>query len=117
MNFAASADIFNIYLLLIISRLVFPHTIIMGQRKNSIIMFASVIELISKFILSYVFLLFWGIKGIAFATIIAYMIQKIVWIVYNDKKLNIKFNEYVPVRIFIFYSITTIIAFLSQIVF
>ncbi|UCG26817.1 MAG: oligosaccharide flippase family protein, partial [Bacteroidales bacterium] len=45
-NFIRSADVFLIYLLLIISRLVFPQTIIIGLKKTRVILIASFIEII-----------------------------------------------------------------------
>ena len=51
-SFAASATIFNIYLLLIISRLLFPQTILIGLQKTSAIMWASFLEIVVNVTLS-----------------------------------------------------------------
>lgn len=111
-NFTESAVIFNIYLLLIISRLVFPHTVIIGLKKMKIIMYASLVELMVNISLSTVFINIWGIEGVAFATLIAYATQKIIWVVYNKFVLGIQPAQYIPVRIFIIYSFITIALFL-----
>lgn len=111
-DFGESAVIFNIYLLLIISRLVFPHTILIGFKKMRIIMYASLAELIVNISLSVIFINFWGIEGVAFATLIAFATQKIIWVVYNKFVLDIPPGKYIPVRLFIIYSLVTVGIFL-----
>ena len=110
-DFSESAVIFNIYLLLTISRVVFPHTIIIGQKKTNIIMAASFAELFVNITLSLIFIRFWGIEGIAFATVIAFAVQKIIWVIYNKKILNISPNEYVPLKALAIYSFITLAVF------
>lgn len=107
-NFADSARIFNLYLLLIISRLVFPQTILIGLKKTKIVMYASFVELVINVLLSIVFVNFWGIEGIAFATLIAFACQKIIWVVYIKIALKISPKEYIPVAELVIYSILTL---------
>jgi len=110
-NFTESAVIFNIYLLLIISRLVFPQTILIGMKKTNIVMYASLAELIINVFLSVVFINLWGIEGVAFATLIAYAAQKIIWLIYNKSVLGISPARYIPITLLSVYSILTLIAF------
>ncbi len=110
-NFTESARIFNIYLLIIISRLVFPHTIIIGLKKTKIVMYASFAELVVNIILSVIFIHLWGIEGVAFATLIAFAIQKIIWLVYNKIVLKIPPKEYVPVTFWAIYSLIILIIY------
>jgi O-antigen/teichoic acid export membrane protein len=111
-EFSDSAGIFNIYLLLIISRLVFPHSVLIGLKKMKIIMHASLAELIINISLSVLLIRFLGIEGVAIATIIAYAAQKIIWIVYNKKVLGILPGNYIPLTKLTVYSVITIIIFL-----
>ncbi len=110
-NFAESAVIFNIYLLLIISRLVFPHTIILGLKKTNIIMYASFAEFIVNVSLSIIFIKNWGIAGVAFATVIAFAVQKIIWLIYNLRVLGIFPKEYIPIKVLTLYSLITLVVF------
>ncbi|MCA1760228.1 MAG: polysaccharide biosynthesis C-terminal domain-containing protein, partial [Bacteroidales bacterium] len=110
-DFSESAVIFNIYLLLIISRLVFPHTILIGMKKTNIVMYASFAELLVNVVLSIIFINFWGIKGVAFATVIAFGFQKIIWLVYNKKVLGISPKDYIPLKSLTIYSLITILVF------
>jgi len=110
-SFASSAVIFNIYLLLIISRLLFPHSILIGLKKTKIVMYASVADLAVNVVLSIAFIYFWGIEGVAFATLIAYAVQKIIWIIYIKRVLGILPNQYIPIFVWVIYSTITVAAF------
>ena len=74
-------------------------------------MYASMAELVVNVILSIVFIRFWGIEGVAFATFIAYAIQKIVWVGYNKIVLGISPGEYIPILVWGIYSFLTLIVF------
>ena len=110
-DFVESAVIFNIYLLLITSRLLFPHSLLIGMKKTKIILYASVAEFFINISLSLIFIGFWGIRGVAFATVIAYASQKIIWLIYNNVKLKIPSNSYMPVNLHILYSALTLVVF------
>lgn len=111
-RFSESATIFNIYLLLIISRLMMPQTILNGLRYSKEIMVASFLELIVNVALSLIFVRFWGIAGIAFATFVAYLFEKIILSVSVWRKLTIPLSAYHPFRYFLWYSLGTIVIFI-----
>lgn len=110
--FKESATIFNIYLLLVISRLLMPQTILNGLRHTNEILIASVLELILNVMLSLVFVQIWGIAGIAFATFIAYLFEKIYLVLVVRRKLNIRLADYHPVRNYTYYSFGVIAFFI-----
>lgn len=110
-DFSESAVIFNIYLLLIISRLVFPHTLLIGMKKTKIVMYASVAELILNVFLSIIFIRIWGIVGVAFATVIAFAFQKTIWLTYNKTALGISPKDYIPLKTLSIYSFITLVVF------
>lgn len=111
-RFEESATIFNIYLLLIISRLLMPQTILNGLKHTDEIMRASFFELILNVSLSLLFVQYWGIAGIAFATFAAYLFEKIYLVLTVKRKLNIQLNEYHPVRYFLIYSLGILVIFI-----
>jgi O-antigen/teichoic acid export membrane protein len=111
-RFEESATIFNIYLLLIISRLLMPQTILNGLKYTGEIMRASFIELALNVSLSLLFVQYWGIAGIAFATFVAYLFEKIYLIVTVKRKLNIRLVDYHPVRYFVIYSLGILVIFI-----
>ena len=117
-DFSESATIFNIYLLLIISRLLMPQTVLNGLKITKPIMSASFLELILNVSLSLILVKYFGIAGIAFATFIAYLFEKILLSVVVRKKLNISLSEYVPVKNYILYSVGISVVFIfSEIIF
>ncbi len=110
-KFTESATIFNIYLLIIISRLLLPQTLLNGLNISKPIMTAALFELIVNVSLSLIFVRFFGIAGIAFATFIAYLFEKIYLAVMVKKKLNVSLSAYIPVKIYSVYSATILVIF------
>jgi O-antigen/teichoic acid export membrane protein len=116
--FKESATIFNIYLLLIISRLLMPQTILNGLKHTNPIMLASLLELLLNVSLSLLFVQFWGIAGIAFATFIAYIFEKLYLVIVVQRKLNIRLIDYHPVKCYVIYSLGVFAFFIfAEIVF
>ncbi|RPH33119.1 MAG: hypothetical protein EHM93_06200 [Bacteroidales bacterium] len=111
-NFSSSANIFLIYLLLIISRLVFPQTIILGFGKTGMVLAASVIELLLNVSLSLILLNRIGLEGVALATVLVFLIEKIILIFYSYKKFQIKPSEYIPLKAYFTFSAITILSYL-----
>jgi O-antigen/teichoic acid export membrane protein len=102
--------IFNIYLLLIISRMLFPQTVIMGLMKNRIFYLVSSNYLILNCILSFWLIGIWGIEGVAYATVISFMVEKILLAVYC-KMEGVDLRKYTSIGEYVFYSTITLIAF------
>ncbi len=111
-GFAQSATVFNIYLLLVISRVVLPQTILNGLRITRPIMTAALFELIVNVSLSLLFVRYFGIAGVALGTFIAYLFEKFYLAVSVHKKLNISIYEYIPVKPFLLYSIALSVIFI-----
>jgi O-antigen/teichoic acid export membrane protein len=102
--------IFNIYLLLIISRMVYPQTVIMGIMKSRIFYLISSNYLIIYCVLSFWFLSLFGLNGIAYATVVAYIVEKIMLAIYC-KMQGINYNQYTPVLEHAVYSVITLVAY------
>ena len=93
-GFAQSATIFNIYLLLIISRLLFPQTILIGLQKTKLIMWASFLEIIVNVTLSLWFVQIWGLAGVAYGTVAAYLFEKGLLMIFVSKTCRISVSSY-----------------------
>ncbi len=117
-KFAESATIFNIYLLIIISRLLLPQTLLNGLQITKPIMTAALLELIVNVSLSLILVRFFGINGIAYATFVAYLLEKIYLSIEVKRKLNVSLSEYLPIKIYTIYSfaILAIFAFVEFII-
>jgi len=112
-EFQKSADIFLIYSLLIIPRLIFPQTIIVGRKKTHITLIAAILELIINIPLS-LLMIRWGynIVGVALSTFIVYTIGKVFLAGYVWFKMNIKPGEYIPLKLYGIYSFLIAIIFI-----
>jgi O-antigen/teichoic acid export membrane protein len=104
-RFEQSASIFNIYLLLVTSRLLFPQTLLVGLKQTSVIAFASFLELILNVSLSLWFVGLWGIEGIAYATVLAYLFEKVFLVAITKKRLNIPVTKYQDISRHLIYSL------------
>ncbi len=110
-EFIRSADVFMMYILLIIPRLVFPQTLLIGLKKTKILLTASVIELILNVLLSIYLVQYYGTVGVALATVIVYIIEKGFLIGYNYFKLKIRPTLYIPIKTFLIYTVLIILMF------
>lgn len=110
-SFAGSATIFNIYLLLIFSRLLFPQTIITAKRMNRYIVQASFFEIVINVILSLILSKTMGIVGVAYATVIAYTFEKIYLLFILKRKLDIMLSDILPIKIFSVMSLLLLMSF------
>jgi O-antigen/teichoic acid export membrane protein len=110
-NFIRSADVFMVYLLMVISRLLFPQTILMGLQKTRIVFWASVIEIILNIIVSYLLTKPYGLVGIALGTALVHVLEKVFMIAYNYYVLRIPPKAYIPIAWFLFYSLLLAVIF------
>ena len=110
-DFATSAQVFNVYLLLVISRFVFPNSILIALQRGRILVWISLIELITNIALSVLFIEKMGLIGVALATVFAYFLEKILLVVYLKQKENINLSDYTVISWWIVYSLGLIIAF------
>jgi O-antigen/teichoic acid export membrane protein len=104
-EYQKSADVFLIYTLLVIPRLIFPQTLIVGRKKTHITLISSLLELAFNIPLS-LLMIQWGydIVGVALATFIVYLLGKVFLAGYLWIKMNIKPSEYIPLKVYLIYS-------------
>jgi Na+-driven multidrug efflux pump len=112
MEFKKSADIFLIYSLLIVPRLLFPQTVIVGRKKTHISLISAILELTFNIPLSLLMIKWgYGLVGVALSTVVVYSIGKVFLIGYLWFKMNIKPSDYIPVRVYLFYTVLIAILF------
>ncbi|GAB4456950.1 MAG: hypothetical protein Fur0028_11590 [Bacteroidales bacterium] len=103
-NFIESAHIFNVMLLLIIPRMLFPQTILMAKGQNSYLLLSSILEFMIKLIMSIWLLSIMGLLGIAFATLIAFIFEKVMLMYFVKKQNDILPQQYTYLGWYFFYS-------------
>lgn len=104
-EFLASSAVFNVFLLIIMSRLIFPQTILIGLGKTKMVLYISILETILNVILSIILVQSFGLVGIAFGTFLAYLFEKVAIAIYLFFQHGISFSTYTPVGWFLLYSI------------
>ena len=110
-NFAESAKVFNIYLLIISSRILLPQVIIIAKQHNYILVLSALVEVLINLTLSIYWVADYGLEGIAFATVCAYFVNKIILIGYNFIRFKIPLTAYINWKTYIFYNLTLVIFF------
>ena len=104
-EFDQSAGVFMIYQLMIISRVLFPQTILIGLKKTHILMWAAIIQISLNMPLAF-FLVHvkYGVNGIPLASGLIHILEKFILMWYNYRKLGISPKKYTPVAWYIFYT-------------
>jgi O-antigen/teichoic acid export membrane protein len=110
-QFEGSAIIFNISLLLVISRVLFPQTLLIAKKMNKIQVWASFFEICMNVGFSLWLSTLIGIKGVAYGTLIAYLFEKIFLMIACKKLLNISPAKYLPLKIYIISTTLLVLTF------
>lgn len=110
-QFRESAQVFNAYLLLMVSRWVFPQTLLIGLGKNAEILWISFVELFINIVASLILVQYVGMVGIALGTVVAFWIEKILMVFLLNRKYGIRFGDYVPQKLFVRYSLLMLIGY------
>ncbi|HJW30643.1 MAG TPA: polysaccharide biosynthesis C-terminal domain-containing protein, partial [Saprospiraceae bacterium] len=110
--YQASALIFNIYLLLTLTQLIFPQTILMAKGQTQWLWWISIIELLFNIGASLAFMVSFGYIGIVWGTLVAYVVEKIILLLVVYKKYELSPAAFVQVRTWIAYSVLVMAAFL-----
>lgn len=76
-DFAASAPLFNIYLLTLASRVLLPASIVLAKGDSRSIFHISVAEMLLKMTLGFWFIQCWGLEGLAWSVVISFWVEKL----------------------------------------
>lgn len=109
--FSESVLIFNIFLLVIISRLIFSRTILVGLQDNRMILLISLIELLANVWLSWWLIREFGLAGVAWGTLLAISLEKIMITAYVYYRYRIGWQRYTDLRWLTLYSVLLLAAF------
>jgi len=114
-DFYRAADVFMVYQLMIVSRIVYPQTILIGLKKTRILMWAAIIQISLKlplaFFLANVANGKYNVVGIALASGLIHILEKFILMWYNHRKLGISPKEYTPIGWYIFYTVLIVVVF------
>jgi len=104
-DFAASVPVFNLFMLIVISRLIFSRTILMALQANTAILYISGVELLINIGLSFALVGPMGLSGIALATVIAFTFEKIMLILLLYRRFGVGLSRYADGRLLLLYSL------------
>jgi len=112
--FAASAPVFDVFVLTTISRLVFARTVLIALQENRMVFYLSVVELAFNVILGFALIGDFGLLGVAWATVAAYTLEKIMLAVYLYRKHHISPAAYTPLKWLGVYSLLLFFSVIMQ---
>ncbi|MBP7239073.1 MAG: polysaccharide biosynthesis C-terminal domain-containing protein [Saprospiraceae bacterium] len=108
-----SALIFNIYLLLTLTQLVFPQTVLMARGDTKVLWYISLAELMVNVVASLVLLYWYGLIGIVWGTLIAFIFEKIVLLVYVRNKYGIQTTQLMNYKVLMGYAVLLTVIFIG----
>lgn len=110
-DFILSAQVFNFYLLIITSRVLLPHTILYAKKDNMALVWFSAIEFVVNLTLSLLLIQSMGITGVALATVIAFLLNRVLTIFYVRRKYKIAVGSYLPIKEYSIYFALLLVSF------
>lgn len=111
-HFKESAQYFNVFCLLVISRLIFPQTILSAKKHTRWLFIVSVTELASNLFFSLWLMQYYGVMGVAIGSIVTAAIENVLLVILCRKLTGIKLSDYTDLKIYIPMSAALILAFL-----
>lgn len=109
-SLAASWMVFSIFLLLTLSRVMFPQTFLMASKNTKVLMTAGLLELVTGLLLSWWLIPVWGIKGAAWALVIAFLFEKLFLFV-RCHTMGIPYLKAFPWKTMLIYSMVLLVFF------
>ncbi len=97
-DFAASAPLFNIYLLLTASRVLLPNAIVLARGQPGVIFRIGLAELAVKIGLGFLLITWFGLTGLAWSAVLAFWVEKLGLIWYLEKKANVRTSDWLDLR-------------------
>jgi O-antigen/teichoic acid export membrane protein len=110
--FAESLPLFQAYLFVVVSRLLFPVPVLTAMGHTRLLMVFGLLELIINVVLSIILAPYFGLLGIIWATVIAYLIDKLCLMVYLKHRTGIPPGRYTDWRWFGGYVLGMVLVYL-----
>ncbi len=110
--YADSAKIFNIYLLLGLTQVVFPQTVLTARGETRLLWRVSLVELGINIAASIPLYFILGLPGVAWGTVIAFMAEKVILLVILQRRFGIPASGIVPLRVWAVYATGLVILFI-----
>lgn len=109
-GFRESAVIFNLYLLVLGSRLLLPHSVLLAKGNQKAVLYSGIAEFLFNLVLSVWWVNYWGMNGLIAATVVAFFTQKIYLFIVLYKKWKLTIFDFIAVRWWLFYQLAAVVA-------
>lgn len=113
-DFVPASFIFDIYMLLIVVRVLFPRPLLIGSRRFGSLLWLSIGELLINLVASLLLYSIWGILGLILGTLIAHLFELGASIYLVRRDLKIQMDSYIPVRLYILFVLGVVIIFVVK---
>jgi O-antigen/teichoic acid export membrane protein len=110
-TYKSSASIFNVYLLLTLTQLIFPQSILTARGDTKLLWYISLAELAVNIVASIILLRYFGLIGIAWGTLIAFVFEKMVLLYFLNTRYKITPSMIVDLRVWGGYAFVLIIIY------
>ncbi len=110
-GFVHGAIVFQTYLLVTISRCMFPQVLMLVRRENSLLLGISLLELGLNVAISLALVNSLGLRGIALGTAIAFLAEKLMMFVLVKRIFGVSVSDLMPWRTAMIYSLVLIIIY------
>ncbi len=111
-QYRSSAFIFNIYLLLTLTQLIFPQAIMTARQDTKMLWYVSIAELGVNIAASILLMRSFGILGIVWGTLIAYIFEKIVLMFFIQSRYQIRPSDIMNIPIWLGYVLSLCCVFI-----
>lgn len=102
-EYIKSAQLFNIYLLILLARILLPQVIMYAKQRNGTIVIITVLELLLNVGLSIWWAQSLGLAGIAYATVVGNLFYTLMLIIYTKFFLGVNPSAYIPIKTYSLY--------------
>lgn len=115
-SFSDSALIFNLYLLVIGSRVLLTHSVLLATGHQKWVLISGAFELVLNIILSLWWVNIWGLFGLVSATVVAFYFQKFIMLFAMRRYLKLTLSDIVPVKWWLFYQLALFVSLFANFV-
>ncbi len=116
-DFVASAAVFNVFLLFLIVRALFPQSIVLALKETKVMLWISLCETLLIILLCSVLVFPFGMVGVAWGLFFGYLFEKIGMIIFLKKKYKITWSSYTETQWFWLYSFCLLLTYCLSIIY
>ena len=116
-TFTESGHIFAALMLLTVPRLMFPQTILTAMKENKLILASAIVEMLINIVASILLAQRYGLVGVAYGTVIAFVAEKMLMTVILYYKHDISPSRYISFGPFCIYTLLTGLSYLASLKF